>query len=103
MTNIEYIEEINAKLESLKAVDKLTSVEALSRANEIVKMINTVIENSGANSAELYEKAEDAYLIASEKAPKDERDMVAFPSNFWSMRAKQERVRLPLRPKRVTD
>ena len=93
MTNIEDVEEINVKLECLKASDKLTSVEALTRANEIVKMINDVVEIGGVNSAELYEKARDAYLIASEKVPKDERDMVAFPSNFWSMRSKEEKIR----------
>jgi len=66
-------------------------------------MINEVIEIGSVNSAELYEKARDAYIIASEKVPKDERDKVAFPSNFWSMVAKQEKIRPALRSKRIVD
>ena len=88
----ERIEEINEKLESLKSTDKLTSLEALDQATNIVKLINAVIEKGTDNPAELYEKANMAYLIAAEKVPKNERDSVAFPSNFWSMRAKQARV-----------
>lgn len=97
------IEEINIKLELLKAEDMLTSGDALSRANEIVKMINEVIEIGNVNFAELYEKARDAYIIASEKVPKSERDKVAFPSNFWSMRAKEEKIRSSSRFRHTVD
>lgn len=91
--DVEKIEKINIKLELLKAEDRLTATDALSRANEIVKMINEVLVVGNENSYELYEKARDAYILASEKVTIDKRDAVAFPSNFWSMRAKEEKIR----------
>jgi hypothetical protein len=91
MVNISEIEE---NIKSLRETEKLTPVEALSRANEIVKVINNVADEEAEKGnyealSKLYEKAADAYLSAAKNVPKESMDKVAFPANYWSMRAKQ--------------
>ncbi|MHC1611159.1 MAG: hypothetical protein ACXQTW_06140 [Candidatus Methanospirareceae archaeon] len=89
--------EIEEKLNTLGEMGELTPVEAMSRANEIVKAINKVIEvqveeEDYETLAKLYEKAASAYLLAAEKVSRESRDRVAFPANYWLMRARQVRL-----------
>lgn len=89
--------EIEEKGNSLRKKEDLTPVDAMSRANEIVKAINKVVEvqveeEDYRTVEELYEKAADTYLLAAEKVPRESRDKVAFPANFWSMRARQVKL-----------
>jgi len=89
--------EIEEKLNTLGEMGELTPVEAMSRANEIVKAINKVIEVQVGEEdyetlAKLYEKAANAYLLAAEKVSRESRDRVAFPANYWLMRARQVRL-----------
>lgn len=98
--------EIEERENSLRKKEDLTPVEAMSRANEIVKAINKVVEvqveeKDYKTVEELYEKAADTYLLAAEKVPRESRDKVAFPANFWSMRARHVRlmIRKPSAPR----
>lgn len=91
--------EIEEKLNTLGEMGELTPVEAMSRANEIVKAINKVVEEQVEEEdyetlAKLYEKAASAYLLAAEKVSRESRDRVAFPASYWSMRARQVRLML---------
>jgi hypothetical protein len=86
--------EIEEKVKSLGKIEELTTEQALSKANEIVKTINKVVEvqveeENYETVEKLYERAADTYLLAAEKVPRDSRDRVAFPANYWSMRAVQ--------------
>ena len=91
--------EIEEKVNTLGKMGELTPVEAMSRANEVVKAINKVVEEQVEEEdyetlAKLYEKAASAYLLAAEKVSRESRDRVAFPANYWSMRARQVRLML---------
>lgn len=91
------LSEIEEKLESLSTAKELTPIEAVSKANEIVEAINNIVEvqvkrENYETLEELYEKASDAYLLAAKKVPRESRDKVAFPANYWSMRAKQMQI-----------
>ena len=92
--------EIEEKVKSLGEIEELTSAEeAMSRANEIVKAINKVVEvqveeEDYETLEKLYEKAASTYLLAAEKVSRESRDRVAFPANYWSMRARQVRLML---------
>ena len=92
------LSEIEEKVKSLRETKELTPVGALSIANEIVGAINKVVEvkvekENYKTLENLYEKAAETYLLAAEKVPKESRDRVAFPANYWSMRATQVRLK----------
>lgn len=89
--------EIEEKVNALGEIEELTPVEAMSRANEIVKAINKVAEvlvdvEDYEIVEKLYEKAANSYLLAAKKVPKESRDSVAFPANYWSMLARQMKL-----------
>jgi hypothetical protein len=86
--------EIDERVNSLGKIEGLTTEQALSTAYEIVKTINDVVEvqveeENYATVGKLYKRAAAAYLTAAEKVPRESRDRVAFPANYWSMRAVQ--------------
>lgn len=89
--------EIDAMIEQLKGKGSMTRDEALSAANEIVEKINKLIDIYGktvdiGERIELYEKAKDAYIMAAQKVPEEDRIRVLRPSSFWSMRADLAKV-----------
>jgi hypothetical protein len=91
--------EIEEKVNALGEIEELTPVEAMSRANEIVKAINKVAEvlvdvEDYETVEKLYEKAANTYLLAAKKVSKESRDSVAFPANYWSMLARQMKLML---------
>jgi hypothetical protein len=93
------LSEIEEKVKSLREITGLTPFEALSMVNGTVGAINKVVEHQVEKGnyetlEKLYKMAADAYLLAAEKVPKESRDRVAFPANYWSMRARQERLNL---------
>jgi hypothetical protein len=86
------LENVEKKLKDLQNKKKLKRREGLEFANNIVKAINDIIQVHdpiGSELVDLYRKAALAYEIASTKVPLKDRDNVAFPSNYWSMRCKQ--------------
>lgn len=93
------LSEIEEKRKSFGEIEELTPVEALSRADEIIEVINKAVEaqveeGNYKTLEKLYENAAETYLLAAEKVPKESRDSVAFPANYWSMRARQMRLKL---------
>ena len=93
------LSEIEEKRKSFGEIVELTPVEALSRADEIIEVINKAVvaqveEGNYKTLEKLYENAAETYLLAAEKVPKESRDSVAFPANYWSMRARQMRLKL---------
>ncbi len=89
--------EISDMVEQLKGRGSITLDEALSAANEIVEKINKLIdiyaemEDIG-KKIELYELAKDAYIMAAQKVPEEDRVRVLRPSSFWSMRSDLAKV-----------
>jgi HEAT repeat protein len=93
------LSEIEEKRKTFGEIVELTPVEALSRADEIIEVINKAVvaqveEGNYKTLEKLYENAAETYLLAAEKVPKESRDSVAFPANYWSMRARQMRLKL---------
>lgn len=93
------LSEIEEKVKSLRETKELSSGEALSRANEITgeisKVIKVQLKKQNYKALErLYEMAAETYLLAAEKVPKEDRDSVSFPADYWSTRATQARLKL---------
>jgi hypothetical protein len=85
--------DIQGKLTELEQFEgKLNKNQALRLANEIVKTVNDRIKTLNPNREQissLYRDAASAYEIAASKVALEDRDDVAFPSNYWTMRSKQ--------------
>lgn len=86
-----------------KAIDdleKLTSLhtdQALGLANEVAKVVSGALREAEeaqdfAAIEALARQAEKAYLIAAQKVPRSDRDMVAFASTYWSLKADHARL-----------
>lgn len=83
---------LNKQFQTLQKKENLKRRDAMKLANNIVKLINEFIQTNkpkGQELVDLYKKAGNAYQIASTKVPLNDRDNVAFPSNYWIMRSEQ--------------
>ena len=86
------LEYIQNKIASLRQSGELDKTHALRIANDIMMTIDVYIQTKKPTPQELttlYNFAASAYEIASDKVPPKDRDDVAFPSNYWTMRSKQ--------------
>ena len=90
--------EIYAMFKEFKFRGDMTLDEALSAANEIVEKINKLIATYKLDKRtriDLYENAKDAYIMAAQKVPEEDKIRVLRPSSFWSLRADIVRLERP--------
>lgn len=84
---------VDAALEAIKARKFAAPEDALENANHLVAVIAQLIEKNWQDEnkdlvVELYKKAADAYVFASTHFTGDNRAKIAFPANYWTMRAR---------------
>lgn len=93
MGSYTWSEFVTALLKALEKTGQLSEIEALKRASDVSNHIVEVIVANPSLSQDdrhsLYSGAAKAYVLASQKVPEDKKDFVAFPSNYWWMRAQQ--------------
>jgi len=95
---------LKAKLEVLSASPQLSVHEALVRMNEVVELVSTetlaVLESEGRfeEAAALYGKVAEAFAIAAQKVPEEDRQRVISWGNYWSLKASTVRLAPQLAP-----
>jgi len=88
---------IKTTLKKIEDTKKLKTEQALALANEVASGASAALSNAErekdfSRMEELARLAESAYLLASTKVPRQDGDLIAFASTYWSLRADHARL-----------
>ena len=92
-----YDQTIQSTIGKIEASKSLKADEALALANEVAKAVSVAMREAEqtrdfTRMEQLARHAESAYLLASKKVPTGDRDVIAFASTYWSLRADHARL-----------
>lgn len=87
-----YDDKLKYLFDNLEKEDNLSESDAVSRANEISKEISNLVSREKRNEmkVKLHKASASAYLLASDKAPKESRIKILAQASFWNDLAESE-------------